>query len=88
MSSSGEYHYDSSVDMSNYVPIEKRFHGACRCPICSQNPAIVKFYANDFMCKSDGLACDYEGICFKKIRGSVRYCSRFVKPVIRHFWVR
>lgn len=44
--------------MVDYVPLVKRFRGACRCPVCSSNPEIVQFYVNDFVCKFDSFLCD------------------------------
>ena len=33
------HEYDPSVDMSGYVPSDKRVKGACRCSVCSANSA-------------------------------------------------
>jgi len=72
--------YDFSVDMSGYVPLVKRFSGACRCPTCLSNPEIAKFYVNDVTCRHDGSLCDrfFSGIvhCFERYRGRVRRCPR------------
>ena len=72
--------YDFSVDMSGYVPLVKRFGGACRCPVCLSNSEIARFYVNDVTCRHDGLLCDrfFGGIvhCFERYRGHARRCPR------------
>lgn len=71
------------VVSSDYIPLASRVKGACRCPVCSSNPEIAKWYENDILCKFDSLPCysaNYSGIraCSSVFRGHVLHCSRFV----------
>jgi hypothetical protein len=75
--------FDSSVDMSGYIPLDKRVKGACRCSVCSSNSEIAKFYVNDILCIFDLKPCysaNYSGVrgCSRRYRGYVLHCSRFV----------
>jgi hypothetical protein len=72
--------------MSGYIPLVKRFRGACRCSVCSQDSEIVKFYANDILCKFDASLCssvDDLGVrvCCVKHKGRLVLCPRFSKSV-------
>jgi hypothetical protein len=85
-----DYEYKPDVDMSGYIPLAKRFKGACRCPVCSSNSEILKYFKNDFLCKSDGLPCDRfsddtgAGVCSWNYGGSIHHCLRFVPvPLVR-----
>lgn len=80
---SSGYEYRPSVDMVNYVPLDKRVRGACRCSVCSQNPEIAKWYANDILCKFDSSPCSIVNdsgvrVCSWKHRGSIQHCPRFI----------
>jgi hypothetical protein len=54
----------------NYVPLDSRVKGACRCEKCSSNAFIRRWYENDFVCRwdKDGELCDREGKCYSKKR--------------------
>ncbi len=79
-----DYSHDLSVDMSGYVPLFRRFHGACHCSICSNNPEIRKYFINDFPCRFDDLPCDRfshdlgSGVCSWRSGGRTHFCFRFV----------
>jgi hypothetical protein len=68
---------------SGYVSLDSRVKGACRCIVCSANPEIRKWYANDVMCRFDpSVVCsrvDGSGrpVCFEKYKGRVLRCSHF-----------
>jgi hypothetical protein len=69
--------------MSGYIPLVSRLRGACRCPICSADSEIVKFYVDDVLCKFDSELCENANdlgvrVCFIKRGGRRVRCSRFV----------
>jgi hypothetical protein len=49
-----DYAYDPSVDMSGYIPLNKRVHNACHCPKCRSSAWIRSCYKpDDFVLQVD-----------------------------------
>ena len=87
MGSGDVYEYHPEVDMSGYVPLVKRFKGACRCSVCSSDPWISSCYVNDVVVKGSlvqsrldkrVVVCAYDGVpCSQLDLVDCFLCDRF-----------